>query len=218
MKEIAPRLDCLPPAQRALWPALACMPPTFVLYGGTAIAVQLGGRESVDFDFFTNDPITPDSLRTALPLLREAELAQQAPNTASFFVNASGEAVQISIFGGLKLGRVGEPAKSVGNNLRLASLLDLAAQKVKVVQVRAERKDYLDLDTLIRAGITLADGLAAARALYPEFAPTPTLKALSYFEDGDLPSLDAAVRLRLAHAAAEVGTIPPPPSVHPSLP
>ncbi len=47
-----PRLDVLPPAQRKFWPQLAKLRNEgFVLYGGTAIALYLGHRESVDFDF-----------------------------------------------------------------------------------------------------------------------------------------------------------------------
>ena len=58
-----PRLDVLPAAQRTLWPQLADVSRhSFVLYGGTAVALYLGHRESVDFDFFTNLPFQPDDL------------------------------------------------------------------------------------------------------------------------------------------------------------
>jgi hypothetical protein len=46
-----PRMDILPPAQRELWLALAAVPPEFVLDRGTALALHLGRRESVDFDY-----------------------------------------------------------------------------------------------------------------------------------------------------------------------
>ena len=52
-----PRLDALPAAQRAVWPALGGVPDSFVLYGGTALALRLGHRTSVDFDFFSAEPI-----------------------------------------------------------------------------------------------------------------------------------------------------------------
>lgn len=45
-------LEILPRAQRELWDQLSTLPDAFVLYGGTAIALQLGHRQSVDFDFF----------------------------------------------------------------------------------------------------------------------------------------------------------------------
>jgi hypothetical protein len=86
----------------------------------------------------------------------------------------------------------------------VASLLDLAAQKVRVVQVRAERKDYLDVMTLLTNGISLPMALGAAQALYPGFAPLVTLKALSYFGDGDLGELPDHVKHALSDAAAAV--------------
>jgi hypothetical protein len=47
------QLSILPEPQRALWPILEQVPKRFVLYGGTAIALRLGHRESVDFYFLT---------------------------------------------------------------------------------------------------------------------------------------------------------------------
>lgn len=52
-QDFKPRLDILPPSQRRLWGELINVPKTFTLYGGTAIALQLGHRASVDFDFFS---------------------------------------------------------------------------------------------------------------------------------------------------------------------
>jgi hypothetical protein len=47
-----PKLEFLPATQRCLWDELDTVPEEFVLYGGTAIALHLGHRESVDYDFF----------------------------------------------------------------------------------------------------------------------------------------------------------------------
>jgi len=92
------------------------------------------------------------------------------------------------------------------NGLKIASLLDLAGTKASVVQVRPEAKDYLDLDILItRGGITLAVALSAAQGLYgTSFNPQITLKALSYYEDGDLRTLPEDAKTRLATAARNV--------------
>jgi len=38
---------------------LAGVPPHFILYGGTALALRLGHRESVDFDFFSSETVIP---------------------------------------------------------------------------------------------------------------------------------------------------------------
>jgi hypothetical protein len=57
-----PHLSILPRAQRLLWDELAPMPRSFILYGGTAVALHLGHRRSVDFDFFSPDPFDPAHL------------------------------------------------------------------------------------------------------------------------------------------------------------
>src|SRR4051794_6043444 len=60
------KLDVLPAAQREIWPSLApARRLNFVLYGGTAIALHLGHRESLDFDFFRSEPLDKDHLRAA---------------------------------------------------------------------------------------------------------------------------------------------------------
>lgn len=54
---LSPRVDILPACQRQLWPELASVPRSFVLYGGTALALRLGHRQSVDFNFFQSSPL-----------------------------------------------------------------------------------------------------------------------------------------------------------------
>src|SRR5260363_17161 len=65
-----PRMDILPPAQQRLWPALRPAADLgFVLYGGTAVALRLGHRASVDFDFFSERPLDRDAIRAAFPFV-----------------------------------------------------------------------------------------------------------------------------------------------------
>jgi hypothetical protein len=87
----------------------------------------------------------------------------------------------------------------------MASLLDLAGTKAKTVLQRAEAKDYLDIDALMtEGGLDLPTALSAAKALYGEtYNPQSTLKALSYFGDGNLDQLPEPVKDRLAKAARE---------------
>ena len=205
MNNVQPRLDCLPPAQRALWPQLSAIGADFVLYGGTALALQVGGRISVDFDFFTSDPFDPEKLTARYPFLRGAPLLQRADATATYSVPIGGDDVKISFFGTLDFGRVSTPVCFADNGVYAAGLSDLAAQKVKVVQARAEAKDYLDVATLLREGITLETALGAAAALYPGFNPAISLKALAYFED--VPRVPPEVRADLTTAVVRVGAI-----------
>jgi hypothetical protein len=203
--DFAPRLDILPLPQRRLWDELSALPPEFVLYGGTAIALHLGHRESVDFDFFGNKPLDPAQLVPAVPFLIGATVTQREPNTFGCTVDRGG-LVRLSFFGLPDLPRLLPPLVAPDNGLQVASLLDLAGTKAAVVQVRAEAKDYIDIDALLTDGtIDLPAALAAARAIYgTAFNPQSTLKALSYFDDGNLRRLPRLVKDRLAAAAREV--------------
>lgn len=82
MTVLVPRMDILPPAQMRLWPELQPAANLgFVLYGGTAIALRLGHRQSVDFDFFTDRPLDRDALHSAFPFLANSQVLQDQPNT-----------------------------------------------------------------------------------------------------------------------------------------
>jgi len=186
------------------------VPRGFVLYGGTALTLRLGHRISEDFDFFSNDALFPDVLERRIPFLQGSVRLQSSPNTLVSSVKRDGP-VKVSFFGGLNLRRVQDPESTEGPGILVASLLDLAATKVKVVQDRAEVKDYQDVDRLVSEAIDLSQALAAARAVYgPTFNPLLSLKALSYFGDGDLRSLPEAVRSRLLAAvrAVDLGRLP----------
>src|SRR5271166_4987132 len=170
--DFAPRLDILPDPQRRLWAELADVPPEFVLYGGTAIALHLGHRQSVDFDFFGNRRFDPARLTAALVFMAEATITQAEPNSLSGILDRGGP-VKLSFFGVPGLSRLAPPHVAPDNGLQIASLLDLAGTKVNVVQLRAEAKDYRDIDAILRDGrIDLPTALASAQALYgPQFNP-----------------------------------------------
>jgi hypothetical protein len=206
---LTPNLEVLPAPQRAFWPELHEVPRHFVLYGGTALALRLGHRSSLDFDFFATEPFDPVQLLRSLPLLGHADLTQQAKHTLSVVAGAKKE-VNISFFGGLgNLGRVGEPELTDDGVLNVASLLDIAACKMAVVYNRAESKDYRDIYALLKAGLTLEEMIGAAQAVYGgQFSAAITLKSLTYFEDGDLKTLPQEVRKTLSAAAANIGSIP----------
>src|SRR5580658_10508580 len=101
-----PRLDILPESQLRLWQELDAIPSNFVLYGGTALALQLGHRASEDFDFFSSSGFDPDHLRSRLPFLRDLDVADtevwvhRKSDNLEAFVNRSG-LVKVAFFGGL---------------------------------------------------------------------------------------------------------------------
>jgi hypothetical protein len=107
-----PRLEILPIAQQRLWPELANVSDEgFVLYGGTAITLYLGHRESVDFDFFSDRTFQPDDLMAKFDFLRGSELLQTQPDTLTALTAGAGNSshrdrVKISFFGGFHFGRL----------------------------------------------------------------------------------------------------------------
>lgn len=205
--------EVLPAAQRALWPSLTVVSKLgFVLYGGTAIALRLGHRQSVDFDFFNAASLDRDALRRTVPELANATVIQDELDAMTALVTApgvKGELVKVSFFGGIDIGRVGEPEHANGSVVLVASLDDLMATKLKVMLQRVEARDYRDIVALLRARVDLAHGLGAARALFgPNFQPSESLKALTYFEGGNLATLDASERRVLVDAARAVSEVP----------
>jgi Nucleotidyl transferase AbiEii toxin, Type IV TA system len=199
-----PKLEILPISQRSLWDELVGTPKDFVLYGGTALALRLGHRRSDDFDFFSNDPFAPDLLRKTIEYLQGAEVSQVDANTLTAIVNRDGP-VKISFFGGLRLNRVQDPDVARSNGIQVASLLDVAATKLATIQQRAQARDYEDLAAIMAAGVSLSEALGAATAVYGrEFNGALSLKALTYFADGDLPNLSVRTQDSLRAQATQV--------------
>jgi hypothetical protein len=186
-----PRLEVLPPAQLTLWPLLRELPDDFVLYGGTAIALRLGHRVSVDFDFFSDEPLSgarKDRLKAEISFLRDAEVIQNEPNSLTLLVPVDQSSVKVSFFGGLSMGRIARPDKTDDEVACVASLEDLLAHKLKVIHDRAEGKDYQDIAEMLDQGMDLAHGLGGRLALFGPSVPTmTTVKALTWFKDINEP-------------------------------
>src|SRR5690606_9691865 len=180
-----PRLDILPPAQLHLWSELGKAAALgFALYGGTAIALRLGHRESVDFDFFSEKPLDREAVKAAFPFVAESTTLQDQVNTWVMLVprgDTGHEHVKVSFFGQIDFGRVGQQEVTEDGVLQVSSPDDLMATKVKVVLQRAEAKDCRDIAAMLGAGGSLVQGLASARLLFgPNFQPSESLKALVY--------------------------------------
>jgi hypothetical protein len=156
MGPLTPRLDSLPPEQRRLWPDLRPAAELgFVLYGGTAIALRLGHRTSVDFDFFRSQPLDRAQMRAALPFTAMSAVLQDEPDAFTILVRGEepeAAPVKVSFFGGIGFGRIGAPDLTDDGVLRIASMDDLMATKLKVMLQRVEAKDYRDIAAMIRAG------------------------------------------------------------------
>lgn len=195
-----PRLDILPESQRRLWPELDAVPSDFVLYGGTGLALQLGHRVSEDFDFFSSSDFDADRLRSRLPFFRDLDpsnsdiWAHCKRDNLEAFVDRGG-LVKVAFFGGLDtLNHVEEPRRAAGSRVRVASLVDLAGMKMRVIQVRGSWKDYVDIHTLVTHGVDVPTGLAAAKAIDRGFNPATSVRALQFYGDGTLNRVPPAMQ------------------------
>jgi len=203
-------LNILPPAQLKLWPLLIKIPANYILYGGTAIALQLGHRISVDFDFFSDTSLNKNDLLNSFPLLTQHPLVQPEINTINSFIELPEGVVKLQFLTGLgnRQKRIESPLIAKDNQLKIASLRDLFATKLNTIQQRAECKDYLDIDALIRSGLSLEEGLGCAIAVFgKQFDPATSLRALCSYRDGDLNELDNEIKIRLSAAARLVESI-----------
>jgi hypothetical protein len=208
MPTFVPRLEILPQPQRAVWSELDAAPEHFTLYVGTALALRLGHRQSLDFDFFSHAGFDPATLAREVSYLNGAEQLQVASHGLTCRLDRAGP-VLLSFFGNLGLGEVAPREMAAGSNVHVASVLDIAGTKAAVVQQRAQARDYIDIDALIRHGVDLPHILAAGAVVYGgSFNPLITLKALSYFDDVPALAEDLRERLRRAVAAVDPSRLP----------
>ena len=197
MKEFVPQLKVLPPAQKRIWPKLAFTKDLgFCLYGGTALALQLGHRQSVDFDFFSDKSFSADELLNKLPFAGKAKILQCEQDTLTLQIDG----VFISFFGSQRYGRAGEPLLTCDNTIFVASLLDILGLKLKTLFDRVEWKDYYDITWILRQGISLKDGLGVAMSFFGDtFIAEHCLMALTYFEGVDSDKFTPKDQEELVH-------------------
>ena len=151
----------------------------FYLGGGTALAIQIGHRDSVDFDFFSERDINTKELFEHLrEIFKEHILLkiQEEYNTLTVLVDAT---IKISFFG-YKYKLIKETINN--ENLFLASIEDIGCMKLSAITGRASNKDYIDLHFILKR-VSLSDLLEDAHIKYPELERNLILKSIVYFED-----------------------------------
>jgi hypothetical protein len=206
-QRLDPKLAVLPAPQREIWPSLApAAELNFVLYGGTAVALHLGHRNSLDFDFFRSEPLDKDRVRSEFQFVNHAAILQDTPDTLAVLADLPSGAVKVSFFGGISFGRINDPLETPEGML-VASLEDLLATKLKAILDRAEAKDYVDIARMISAGTSLPIGLSAFKGMF-KGEPAQVLRSIGYFDDGDLSTLNAGDRKILCDARDRVDGLP----------
>ena len=189
------RVEPVPPELRAtlapgtaeVWEALApSLPAALYLGGGTAVAVHLHHRMSADLDFFFHhSSVDLDGLAEQLAGLGSFAITRRSPGTLrGLFAGTKVEFLHADEVRPQVLLR--EPSEIAG--LRVASLEDLMAMKLKVIGDRGEARDYFDVMRIDEQGaVTLEDGIALFLERYEldpsNVALTHLIGALGYLDD-----------------------------------
>ena len=205
-----PATGILSEAQAALWPRFGEIPEPFVLYGGTALAMRLGHRESVDFDFFSAQSFSPTDLLAELAGLGRVTINRSSPNSLEFTTASD---VRFSFAGGMSLRCVAEPSIVEENGLVVASVFDLAGTKAKAILDRSEWKDYVDIATLLRNDHLLPDIIGYATSIFDplfEFPAAAFLRSLVYFDEGTAADIPTAMKRELEAAVVRAEREPIP--------
>jgi len=103
----------------------------------------LDHRPSVDFDFFSENPLDREAIKLAFPFLRASTVLQDEANAFSVLVpyaDSNHSHVKVSFFGTIGFGRVGKPEMTDDQVMQVASLDDLMATKQVLVWPKVWRQ------------------------------------------------------------------------------
>ena len=157
--------------------------PKYYMIGGTALSLQMGLRESLDFDFCVPEQFNNESLLEELGKIGEIKVKQNQSGTCDVILNG----VQVSFFyyPNKIINELVKPQEMP--KLRMASILDIAIMKIVAIGGRGAKKDFFDLYNIInKCRISmkeLAEGLIEKCGSKTNYVNI--IMGLSYFEDAE---------------------------------
>ena len=147
------------------------------LVGGTALALQIGHRKSIDLDFFGKIEVEKDELVIALEQIGALTVLKESPRILIYLLNN----VKIDIVD-YQYSWVDDVVVKQG--IRMASLKDIAAMKVTAIIGRGTKKDFVDIAFLLRY-FSMNDILDFYSQKYPDGSIFMAMKSLAYFDDAE---------------------------------
>lgn len=172
--------EILTKEQRDLLPLVGKFEKQFGLVGGTAIALHIGHRESIDFDLFSPNEFSNANIRAVFRRAEKTiEVLRADTNQFTFVVDG----VHITFFCYPYPIRYVE---SFDTFARMPTLLTLAAMKAFALGRRSKWKDYVDMYFILKDFHTINEISVEAEALFAgEFNEKLFRSQLSYFDDID---------------------------------
>ncbi len=150
----------------------------FHLVGGTALALQIGHRKSIDLDLFGEPEFDPDSLFNAISHLGDTKLNFKANNTVGLFIDGIKVDIIRYVFPLI------QPVLSQ-DGIRMLSIGDIAAMKLSAIAKRGSKKDFWDLYFILQQ-FTLPELFSFYETKFGKESLFFVTKSLSYFADADL--------------------------------
>lgn len=151
----------------------------FYLAGGTALALQIGHRRSIDFDFFTEEDFDTARVVQHLRKIGKFELFDRSEDTLNGTVND----VQVSFFS-YEYPLLDGLHRHM--KLLIADMLDIALMKLEAISGRGSKKDFIDLFFLFKHFSISLLLLEYPRKYGIEISNHyHLLKSLVYFEDAE---------------------------------
>lgn len=147
------------------------------LVGGTALALQLGHRKSIDLDFFGVVDCEAEALVDAIKEVGSLRILKDTPNIHIYLIDG----VKVDIVN-YKYAWLDEPV--VMQDIRMASFRDIAAMKVTAVVGRGTKKDFIDIAFLLRL-FSLNEILGFYSTKYNDGSVFMAMKSMVYFEDAE---------------------------------
>jgi len=149
----------------------------FYLAGGTALALHFGHRDSIDFDFFTEQNFDKELITVyILENFSNVKKIQDERGTLTFIVE---DDIKISFFE-YRYKILENVIKT--DHIDIASIIDIACMKLNAICNRNTMKDYVDLFVILQS-LTLSNLLESVKIKMPELDIFLILKSLVYFED-----------------------------------
>jgi len=150
----------------------------FYMAGGTALALQIGHRTSLDFDFYTEEKFDPKKLREKFD--KKFKKVQEI-YIAEDILGLDADGIKMSFFRySYRLIR----SYVQMEDICLASKEDIAAMKILAISQRGKRRDFIDMYFLIKE-FGLREIIEFTKEKYPMFNIYVGLQGLLYFKDAD---------------------------------
>ena len=160
----------------------------FYLAGGTALALQLGHRTSVDFDFYTDQEFNSQELWNEFSSrFKNFAVSRIEPETLSARVKEVGVSFFHYPYELLK------PVVRFGV-IDLAVIEDIAAMKIAAVVQRGTRRDFVDIFYLLQR-YAIKDLVVWKVKKYSGYKQMLILKGLIYFDDAEEEDLARGIKI-----------------------